>query len=75
VKKFAYLIPAMLPLCARSAHSTTTATSTTTALAGKAWTYPELHAIVERLGYSYNTVEFAESNMLMCVNAAGFCLG
>ena len=44
MKKFAYLIPAVLTLAACSAHSTTTATSTTTAPAGKAWTYPELQA-------------------------------
>jgi hypothetical protein len=32
VKKFAYLIPAVLTLAACSAHSTNTATSTTTAM-------------------------------------------
>jgi hypothetical protein len=80
VKKFAYLIPAVLALAACSAPSTNTATSTTTvpastttttstAAAGKTWTYRELQAIAEKLGYSYNTVEFAESNMLMYVNA------
>ena len=45
MKKFAYLIPAVLTLAACSAPSTTTATSTTTTPAGKAWTYPELQAI------------------------------
>lgn len=79
VKKFAYLIPAVLTVAACSTPSTNTATitstaaastttTTSTAAAGKAWTYPELQAIVEKMGYTCSTVEFAESNMLMCVN-------